>query len=391
LASFGWRVESRSCGALKTSQLLESKVMVKGARSSSKRFHGIKETPSRIRLQDIADMTGVGIATVDRVLNERGNVSSATAEKVLAVARPLELKRILPSSHRRLLRIEVILARPELPLIGRMNREFAKLAERVDRSIVIQRTVLKSEDPRLLANHIRETKCDAVVVYAQEHDEIHAAVGENFHRGVPVLTMISDLPNSARLAYVGTDHYSAGRTAGFFMARMIRRPGPVIVLCSHFAFQSHEQRVTGFRDALAKYASELRIAEVLEGGDESKKPERLLTKAFKSNPDIVGLYNVGAANDAVATALRAGNFAPQPIFIGHELTFETRPMLLEGLMTMAIDQNPEHQARFAMDVLLHHFGYTDHTWLEVPYRSNIAFRLCSPENIIGAWTRASPG
>ena len=59
-------------------------------------------------------------------------------------------------------------------------------------------------------------------------------------------------------------------------------------------------------------------------------------------------------------------------------------MLLDGLMTMAIDQNPEHQARFAMDVLLHHFGYTDHTWLEVPYRSNIAFRLCSPENIIGA-------
>jgi LacI family transcriptional regulator len=229
-------------------------------------------------------MTGVGIATVDRVLNERGNVSSATAEKVLAVARRLKLKRILPSSHRRLLRIEVILARPELPLIGRMNREFAKLAERVDRSIVIQRTVLKSEDPRLLANHIRETKCDAVVVYAQEHDEIHAAVGENFHRGVPVLTMISDLPNSARLAYVGTDHYSAGRTAGFFMARMIRRPGPVIVLCSHFAFQSHEQRVTGFRDALAKYASELRIAEVLEGGDESKKSERLLTKAFQKQP-----------------------------------------------------------------------------------------------------------
>ena len=86
----------------------------------------------------------------------------------------------------------------------------------------------------------------------------------------------------------------------------------------------------------------------------------------------------------MANAIRANHFKRPPIFIGHEVTFETRPMLLEGLMTMAIDQNPEHQARFAIDVLLHRFGYTDHTWLEIPYRSNIAFRLCSPENIIGA-------
>jgi len=265
-----------------------------------------------------------------------------------------------------------------------MGREFAKLAERVDRSIVIQRKVLKSEAPVLVAEQIRATKCDAIVVYAQEHDVIHAAVDEMFHRGVPVVTMISDLPNSSRLAYAGTDHYSSGRTAGFFMAKMLQRPGRLLLLCNHFGFQSHHQRVDGFRDALAKYAPLREIAEIVEGGDDSWKSERLLNKAFEAHPDVVGIYNVGAANDAVANAIRARPAAERPLFIGHEVTFETRPMLQEGLMTLAIDQNPEHQARFAMDVLLHHFGYTDHTWLEVPYRSNIAFRLCSPENIIGA-------
>ena len=158
--------------------------MARGASPSSKRTRSGLDTSHKIRLQDIAELTGVGIATVDRVLNERGNVAPQTAEKVLAVARRLKLKRILPASHRRLLRIQVILARLELPLIGRMNREFAKLAERVDRSIVIQRTILKSEAPALLAEQIRSTKYDAVIVYAQEHDAIHAAVDEAFHRGV---------------------------------------------------------------------------------------------------------------------------------------------------------------------------------------------------------------
>ena len=34
-------------------------------------------------LQDVARLAGVGVATVDRVLNERGNVSPATARRVI--------------------------------------------------------------------------------------------------------------------------------------------------------------------------------------------------------------------------------------------------------------------------------------------------------------------
>ena len=96
----------------------------------------------RNRLKDIAELAGVGIATVDRVLNERGNVSARTAERVLNAARQLDLRRILPASHRRLLRFNVLLPRPELPLITRMNHEFSRQAERIDRSVQIARTVL---------------------------------------------------------------------------------------------------------------------------------------------------------------------------------------------------------------------------------------------------------
>jgi LacI family transcriptional regulator len=335
----------------------------------------------RIRLQDVARLAGVGTATVDRVLNERGNVSLKTAEKVLGAARQLHLHRILPKSHRKMVRIEILLARLELPLIDRMNREFAKLGRSIDRSIVIHRTVLKSEDPFTLAAAIRSTKCDSVVVYTQSHDAIHSAIADAKDRGVPVVTMISDLPQSVRLAYAGTDHYAAGRTAAFFMSRMVCAPGPVIVLCNHFGFQSHERRVRGFTDALAEYGSALSVTEVLEGGDDSRRSERLLSSAFRRLRHTIGIYNVGAANDAVAAALRQSPLDRPPVFIGHELTGETRPLLADGTMTLAIDQNPEHQARFAVDVLLHHFGFDEMTTVQPPYRSNVAFQLYSRENV----------
>src|SRR5688500_7347876 len=101
----------------------------------------------RTGLQDIARHAGVGIATVHRVLNERGNVAPATAQRVIQAARELGLKRILPRPHSRGLRLEVMLARPDTPFLDRLNRGFMGIAATLDRSVIIQRTTLPEAKP----------------------------------------------------------------------------------------------------------------------------------------------------------------------------------------------------------------------------------------------------
>jgi LacI family transcriptional regulator len=83
---------------------------------------------SKVTLTDVAKRACVGPETVDRVINERGNVSEATQRRVVEAARELGLRRTLPDSYRRHVRIEVVMARPELPLISRMHQEFRLLA-----------------------------------------------------------------------------------------------------------------------------------------------------------------------------------------------------------------------------------------------------------------------
>ncbi len=75
-------------------------------------------------LRRVAETAGVSGATVDRVLNERGNVSPKTAQKVINAARQIGLRRILPGSYHKGVRIEVLLIRPELPLIKRNQSVF---------------------------------------------------------------------------------------------------------------------------------------------------------------------------------------------------------------------------------------------------------------------------
>ncbi|MEK1851970.1 MAG: LacI family DNA-binding transcriptional regulator [Phyllobacterium sp.] len=53
-------------------------------------------TRKKIVLNDVAKLAGVGIATVDRLLNERGNVKPETALRIIRAVRQLGLQRILP-------------------------------------------------------------------------------------------------------------------------------------------------------------------------------------------------------------------------------------------------------------------------------------------------------
>ena len=50
-------------------------------------------------------------------------------------------------------------------------------------------------------------------------------------------------------------------------------------------------------------------------------------------------------------------------------------------MTLTIDQSPELQAQFALDVLLNHFGFDHATHVEPPYVSTVPIVLYGPENL----------
>lgn len=56
---------------------------------------------------------------------------------------------------------------------------------------------------------------DGLVMMALEHPQVREAVATLAERGVPVVTVISDLGNSQRVGYVGLDNRAAGLTAGY--------------------------------------------------------------------------------------------------------------------------------------------------------------------------------
>ncbi|HBY1426516.1 TPA: LacI family DNA-binding transcriptional regulator, partial [Klebsiella pneumoniae] len=94
-----------------------------------------------ISLAMLARQIGVGVATVDRVLNERGGVSPQTTRKVLQAAREAGLKRILPEEHRFPWQIEVFLSSNDSFFFPQLAQDFAAVADSLGyRRLTLHRT-----------------------------------------------------------------------------------------------------------------------------------------------------------------------------------------------------------------------------------------------------------
>jgi LacI family transcriptional regulator len=309
---------------------------------------------------DIASHAGVGTATVERVLNGRGGVRPATVEKVIAAARALDYPRRLPEVHRGLLRIEVVLVRPETTFFQRLSRAFERIGATLDLSIKLHRTFVDENDPRAIAAHIVSTELRraGLILAVPNHPDIQAAVVAAARSGLPVVHIVTRAVEGVG-ELVGIDNYAAGRTAALFLSRMQPAEGTVVVL-GYPIYQVHRERIRGFSDYLAEHPRDgLCFRWIGFGRDNADLSSRLLFEALEAWPDLVGLYNTGAANAALCRVLRRHPCGRRVFFVGHELTENSAAALREGLMSVVLDQAPEAQARRAIDLTLKQIGLLD--------------------------------
>jgi transcriptional regulator with XRE-family HTH domain len=182
----------------------------------------------RATVHDVAREAGVSLATVDRVLNGRAGVRAATAEKVEAAIKSLGFSRDLNASLMARARdLSVVFFIPDGSnefmdsLADAVTRRFGlALADRIH----LETRRIKPLDSAGLARSLDSLdarNCDCAVIVTSEEPEVIAAVDAAHRRGIAVMTLVSDLPNSARRNFIGIDNVAAGRTAASLLGRFL--------------------------------------------------------------------------------------------------------------------------------------------------------------------------
>lgn len=321
-------------------------------------------TPTALTLKDIAREAGVSLATVDRVLHNRPGVRPDTVRRVKAA---IERNAFQPHvaaaelARGRARRFAFVMPSGPNPFMQQIEAYLGEMsAWLAARRLGIEMVATDVFDPSALAAALEALSgdYDGVAVVALDHPGVRAAINDLVDAGTKVVTLVSDVPSSRRHHYVGIDNIAAGRTAGALVGRLVgRRSGKVAIVAGSQGLRDHAERIFGFNQVMATEFPDLGVLPVLEGRDEDERSEQLLARLLGRHADIVGLYNVGAGTQGVAKALgdQASSGAgrdKQVVFVGHDVTALTRRLLLQGVMDAAISQNPGHEARAAVRVLL---------------------------------------
>lgn len=191
---------------------------------------------------------------------------------------------------------------------------------------------------------------DGIILVAREHPAINDAVRTVTAKGIPVVCLTTDLPTSGRTAYVGSDQYVSGATAGWLCGRMLPAgsSGRVLFVYS-VPFRCHQDREQGFRHVLRTEFPDLAIDEKVSS-DESVDViyEAVRRYIAKSGPPAA-VYNVSGANIGVGRALEDEGISHSTVFIGHELNANSRSLLERNIMDVTIGHDFDREISLAVD------------------------------------------
>lgn len=291
-------------------------------------------------VHDVALVAQVSLATVDRVLNNRGGVSAKVVTKVkAAVAQTGYVRNIAAAnlSRRKVYKFCFIVPSSDTGFVALLLQalEYQRVAL-VEEQILIQIVQTRAFDVAGQVEAMRNLDCDAVALMTSEAPEIQEEVTRLRASGVRVVTLVADLPHSDREGYIGLDNVAAGRTAAEFMGRFVRPTGAVLMIAGSLSSRDHNERLMGFRAVMKERFDNLTLLPTVEGDDDAATVEHLITDAAAQQP-LVGIYGIGAGNRGLVRAVQA--LDPKPVVIVHELTPTSRDGLRDGIVDLVLDQD----------------------------------------------------
>jgi LacI family transcriptional regulator len=309
---------------------------------------------------DIARLAGVGVATVDRVLNGRAPVRKETVDRVREAAEHLGYH-ALPLIRRRAtarianVRLGFVLQKQADPFYQNvaavLRREFSSRPE-VNGKVEI--VFVDDISAKSLGEKISEVgiRTDAAACVAIEHPLVVQAVDELNLRGKPVFTLLSGISARGITGYIGLDSRKVGRTGAFIIAKMARAEGKIATLVGSHRYRGQELSEIGFRSYFRDIGEEARLLETIVNLDDPEVAREVTTSLLDRHVDLAAIYDAGGGRDGIIQAIRSHGSGLRPVVVCNDLTGATRSALIDGIITCVLCLPVEAFARAVIDEMV---------------------------------------
>lgn len=168
--------------------------------------------------------------------------------------------------------------------------------------------------------------------------------------GIPVATILGDLPESKRIAYVGSYQRDLGYMGGVGVAEALGGTGKVAIL-SIPGVQMFDDREAGYREAFDKYPG----IEVVQVGDTKADTVTAVNVAkdiLTANPDLAAFVGTDStAGIGAATAVEEAGLVGKVKVVAMDRNSDILQKIKEGTLTGTVAQDDAAMAFWCLQVL----------------------------------------
>lgn len=223
------------------------------------------------------------------------------------------------------------------------------LVQAADREIDVERQM------QIIENLI-ERRVSALCIAPSGSREIVPVIVKANKAGIPVLIVDTRVDEPALTAaggkiatFIGSDNYQGGLLAGKFMVEKLGGQGNVAVLEGIAGHETGDQRLRGFREALAR-APGLKIVASQTANWERDQGFNVFQNILQANPGVNALFTCSdlmalGAIEAIAAAGRTGRI----LVVSFDALPEARAAVRKGTMAATIAQYPGKMGTIAVE------------------------------------------
>lgn len=308
-------------------------------------------------IRSIAQMCGVSRGTVDRVLNDRPNVSPEVRRRVLRAVEktgyihPQAAKR---SEHS--IPIGFLMTQWENDYFVKQTQNGIQRAKRFLHSGEMC-LLMESMHSRADTEYIRRiydlvnAGAQGIILNAADNILLRSAIEDLAEKNIPVVTYNSDLPTSRRICHIGQDLPKSGRIAAGLLARSLGPQDGILAITGNLEFLSHRSRIDGFYTHAASLGISSDRITLIECFERYDLTYESVLSALQQNRHIHGIYMGTESVPACIDAVRKAKLRYPLHIVANDLTPPAIRGLKQGILDFVVEQDFSAQAYEAILVL----------------------------------------
>lgn len=342
-----------------------------------------------VRIKDIAQLSGVSVGTVDRVLHNRGKVSEEALKKVLTVLDQIDYKpnviaRTLGSN--KTYTIAALIPNPDQDPywssskagIDQAQAEWLRYGLNVSPYFF---NLYDKNSFKAVAEAVANHHPDGILIAPIFYHETLPYFKRFQAMGIPCVLFNTEIEQIASLSFIGQDLYQSGRVGGELMGLALQGESgalAVLHLNEDLGNSVHlAEKERGFREYFEKSKPGGFTVKTLNLYNPSDSLFEEQLGDLLEDPSIRGIFvSTSKATYLIASFLER-NRKTHIKLIGYDMLEENIRYIKKGVINFLINQNPKRQAFLGIQHLVNHLILKK----TAPGRDLLPLEIISPENI----------